>query len=54
MYSFKFDFQQKYATIYAAIDLRDKIRNYIDKIYFSCGIFVDFQKGLILKTTIFY
>ena len=45
IYSLQFGFRQKHLTSHALIHPADKIKEQIDKRNFSCGIFVDFQKG---------
>ena len=42
--SLQFGFQQKYSNTHALIHLTDKVRQQIDKVNYTCGIFVDFQK----------
>ena len=40
----QFGFRQKYSTFHALIHLTDKIREQLDSVNFTCGIFVDLKK----------
>ena len=44
IYDLQFSFRQKNSTSHALIHLTDKIGEQLDKGYFGCGKFVDFQK----------
>ena len=45
MFSFRFEFRQKYSTIHALIPLADKRRHETYKDYDACGIFMHLQKA---------
>ena len=45
IYSLQFDFQPKYSTSNALINLIESTRQTLDKGSIGCGIFVDFQKA---------
>ena len=48
IYSLQFGFRQKYSTTHSLINLTDSIRQTLDEGSFSCGIFVDLEKALVL------
>ena len=45
IYSLQFDFQSKFATTHALINLTESIRQALDEGSIGCGIFVDLQKA---------
>ena len=45
IYSLQFDFQSKFVTNHALINLTESIRQALDEGSFGCGIFVDLQKA---------
>ena len=48
IYLLQFGFKQKYSISFALIHLTEKIREALDQGKYSCGIFVDLKKTLIL------
>ena len=48
VYNLQFGFRQKHSTTHALIHLTEKIREQLDSGKYGYGIFVDFQKVLML------
>ena len=51
IYLLQFGFRQNYSTSYALVNLTDPIMKVLIEGTFTCGIFVDLQRPLILLIT---
>ena len=45
LYKYQFGFREKHSTNHSLIEITETIQNALDKGYFACGVFVDFQKA---------
>ena len=53
LYSGQFGFRANHSTTHAILQITDKIQNAIENKVFSCGIFLDLTKALILSIITF-
>ena len=44
-YKIQFGFRKKHSTYHALITITENIRNAFDNNQYTCGVFLDFQKG---------
>ena len=45
LYESQYGFRERRSTDHAILDIVNKIQSYMDKGMFSCGVFIDLQKG---------
>ena len=54
LFEAQYGFREKFSTQHAILDIVNTVQTNMDKKMFTCGIFLDFKKHLILSITIFY
>ena len=44
-YNYQFGFRNNHSTNHASIEIAEQIRNFFDKIFFTCGVYRHLQKA---------
>ena len=45
LHNYQFGFRNNYSTNHALIEITEQIRNAFDKNLFTCGVYINLQKG---------